>query len=252
MRFHADLHIHSKYSRATSKQSDLEHFAFWAGKKGISVVATGDFTHPAWLAELKGKLDGFSLRVPTPNVSIVDLNVLVDRKTSAEEVNAAFRTAAAGRLKGILAVSEAELVSIDFRGNPHSSIIDAPYTKVMDGDFVKVVSREEARARLLSGRAFSALLVDAAATRLAERMTIQADPAGLHVLGRLRSGIDDVAACAAAMRRGVRSAPLSAFYLRQPTPAANALVLGYGGFDEQKIRRAVDELATALESVRIA
>jgi len=95
-----------------------------------------------------------------------------------------------------------------------------------------------------------AVLVDAAATRLAERMTIHADPAGLHVLGRLAAGMDDVAARAAAMRRGVRSAPLSAFYLRQPAPTANALVLGYGGFDEQKIRRAVDELATALESMR--
>jgi len=92
------------------------------------------------MPELKGKLDGFALRVPTPNVSVVDLNVIVDKKTSAEEVNAAFTKAAAGRLKGILAVSEEELVSIDFRGNPHSSIVDAPYTKVMDGDFVKVVS----------------------------------------------------------------------------------------------------------------
>jgi glyceraldehyde 3-phosphate dehydrogenase len=92
------------------------------------------------LPELKGRLDGFSLRVPTPNVSVVDLNVVVDRKTTAEDVNAAFTQAAAGRLKGILAVSTAELVSVDFRGNPHSSIIDAPYTKVMDGDFLKVVS----------------------------------------------------------------------------------------------------------------
>ena len=92
------------------------------------------------LPELKGKLDGFAMRVPTPNVSVVDLNVLVDKKTTGEEVNAALRAAAAGPLKGILAVSDAELVSIDFRGNPHSSIVDAPYTKVMDGDFVKVLS----------------------------------------------------------------------------------------------------------------
>ncbi|HUL06479.1 MAG TPA: hypothetical protein VLV76_09105 [Candidatus Acidoferrum sp.] len=56
MRFHADLHIHSKYSRATSKDCDLEHLAFWARKKGIAVVGTGDFTHPVWLAELKEKL----------------------------------------------------------------------------------------------------------------------------------------------------------------------------------------------------
>ena len=92
------------------------------------------------LPELKGKLDGFAMRVPTPNVSVVDLNVIVDKKTSGEEVNAAFKAAAAGPLKGILAVSDAELVSIDFRGNANSSIVDAPYTKVMDGDFIKVLS----------------------------------------------------------------------------------------------------------------
>jgi glyceraldehyde 3-phosphate dehydrogenase len=92
------------------------------------------------LPELKGRLDGFAMRVPTPNVSVVDLNALVDRKTTAQDLNAAFKDAANGRLKGILAVSEEELVSIDFKGNPYSSIVDAPYTKVMDGDFVKVVS----------------------------------------------------------------------------------------------------------------
>ena len=92
------------------------------------------------LPELKGRLDGFALRVPTPNVSVVDLNAVVDTKTSGEEVNAALREAADGPLKGILAYSEAELVSIDFRGNPYSSIVDAAYTKVMDGDFVKVLS----------------------------------------------------------------------------------------------------------------
>jgi glyceraldehyde 3-phosphate dehydrogenase len=89
---------------------------------------------------LKGKMDGFAMRVPTPNVSVVDLAVLVSKKTTAEEVNAAFKAAAAGPLKGILAVEEAPLVSIDFRGNANSSIVDAAYTKVMDGDFVKVLS----------------------------------------------------------------------------------------------------------------
>jgi glyceraldehyde 3-phosphate dehydrogenase len=92
------------------------------------------------LPELKGKLDGFSMRVPTPNVSVVDLNAIVEKKTTREEVNDAMRQAAAGALKGILAVSEDELVSIDFKGNPHSSIIDAPTTRVMDGDFVKLLS----------------------------------------------------------------------------------------------------------------
>ncbi|NOT28180.1 MAG: type I glyceraldehyde-3-phosphate dehydrogenase [Acidobacteria bacterium] len=92
------------------------------------------------LPELKGRLDGFAMRVPTPNVSVVDLNVLVDRKTTAQEVNDALRAAAEGPLKNILQFSEAELVSIDFRKNPHSSIVDAPYTKVMDGDFIKLLS----------------------------------------------------------------------------------------------------------------
>ena len=92
------------------------------------------------LPDLKGRLDGFAMRVPTPNVSLVDLNAIVDRKTTGEEVNAALREAAAGPLKGILTVSDAELVSIDFRGNPYSSIVDAAYTKVMDGDFVKALA----------------------------------------------------------------------------------------------------------------
>jgi glyceraldehyde 3-phosphate dehydrogenase len=92
------------------------------------------------MPELKGRLDGFAMRVPTPNVSVVDLNALVDRKTTSQEVNDALRAAAEGPLKGILQYSEAELVSIDFRKNPHSSIVDAPYTKVMDGDFVKLLS----------------------------------------------------------------------------------------------------------------
>jgi glyceraldehyde 3-phosphate dehydrogenase len=73
-------------------------------------------------------------------VSVVDLNVIVGKKTTGEDVNNAFRAAAAGPMKGILAVSDVELVSIDFKGNPHSSIIDSAYTKVMDGDFVKVLS----------------------------------------------------------------------------------------------------------------
>ena len=92
------------------------------------------------LPEIKGRLDGIAMRVPTPNVSVVDLAVLVDKKTSGEEVNAAFKAAADGPLKNILQYSTEELVSIDFRGNPHSSILDAPYTSVMDGDFVKVLS----------------------------------------------------------------------------------------------------------------
>jgi len=78
--------------------------------------------------------------VPTPNVSVVDLVALTDRKTSSDEVNAAFKTASDGPLKGIMEYVTAPLVSIDFRGNPHSSMVDAAYTKVMDGDFVKVLA----------------------------------------------------------------------------------------------------------------
>jgi glyceraldehyde 3-phosphate dehydrogenase len=92
------------------------------------------------LPELKGKLDGFAMRVPTPNVSVVDLAAILNKNTSAEEVNAALKEAAEGPLKGILEYSTEELVSIDFKGNPHSSIVDSAYTKVMDGDFVKVLS----------------------------------------------------------------------------------------------------------------
>jgi len=92
------------------------------------------------LPELKGKLDGFAMRVPTPNVSVVDLAAILNKSTTADEVNAAFKAAADGPLKGILEYVTEPLVSIDFRGNPHSSMIDSPYTKVMDGDFVKVLS----------------------------------------------------------------------------------------------------------------
>ena len=92
------------------------------------------------LPELKGKLDGMSLRVPTPNVSVVDVIFEVSKKTSKEEVNAALKAAAEGKLKGILQFEEAPLVSIDFKGNPHSSIIDAALTTVMEGTMVKVIS----------------------------------------------------------------------------------------------------------------
>jgi glyceraldehyde 3-phosphate dehydrogenase len=92
------------------------------------------------MPELKGKIDGISMRVPVPNVSVVDLAAIFDKKVTAEEVNAALESASEGALKGIMQFVTDPLVSIDFRGNPHSSIIDAAYTKVMDGDFVKVMA----------------------------------------------------------------------------------------------------------------
>jgi glyceraldehyde 3-phosphate dehydrogenase len=92
------------------------------------------------LPELKGKLDGVALRVPTPNVSIVDLVAVVDKSTSKEEVNDAMKKAADGPMRGILQYSTDPLVSIDFRGNAYSSILDAEYTNVVDGALVKVFS----------------------------------------------------------------------------------------------------------------
>jgi len=92
------------------------------------------------IPELKGKLDGYSLRVPTPNVSVVDLTVMVDKPATVESVNAALKNAADGPMKGILAYTEEELVSIDFRGNPHSSIVDSGYTRVVGGNCVKILA----------------------------------------------------------------------------------------------------------------
>jgi glyceraldehyde 3-phosphate dehydrogenase len=90
------------------------------------------------IPDLKGKLDGVAMRVPTPNVSIVDLAVEVGRNVTIQEVNGALKTAAEGRMKGIIDVTEEELVSIDFTGSPFSAIVDAPLTAVIDGNFLKV------------------------------------------------------------------------------------------------------------------
>jgi glyceraldehyde 3-phosphate dehydrogenase len=92
------------------------------------------------IPELKGKLDGVAIRVPTPNVSLVDLTVELGKNATAAEINGALEEAARGKMKGILEVTHEELVSIDFRGNPHSSIVDAPMTKVVDGNLAKVFS----------------------------------------------------------------------------------------------------------------
>lgn len=92
------------------------------------------------LPELKGKLNGFAMRVPTPNVSVTDLVVELEKPATAEEINAALKKAAEGELKGIMAFCEEPLVSRDFNGNAHSSIIDAPSTMVADGTMAKVVS----------------------------------------------------------------------------------------------------------------
>ncbi len=92
------------------------------------------------IPELDGKLDGYSMRVPTPNVSVVDLTVFVEKPATKDSVNAALKAAAEGPMKGILAYTEEELVSCDFKGNPNSSIVDSGYTKVVGDKCVKVLA----------------------------------------------------------------------------------------------------------------
>ena len=92
------------------------------------------------LPKLKGKLDGIAIRVPTANVSVIDLVAELDKPATKDAINNAFREAAAGPLKGILAVAEEPLVSVDFNGNSHSSIVDLPSTAVIDGNLVKILS----------------------------------------------------------------------------------------------------------------
>jgi glyceraldehyde 3-phosphate dehydrogenase len=97
--------------------------------------AVGEVLH-----ELKGKLDGMSIRVPTPNVSVVDVVLMVDKDTNEKEVNEALMAASEGKLKGILACAKEPLVSIDFNGDTHSSIVDIPSTRVMEKRMVKIIS----------------------------------------------------------------------------------------------------------------
>ena len=92
------------------------------------------------IPELKGKLDGYAMRVPTPNVSVVDLTVFTEKPATAEAVNGALRQAAEGPMKGILGYTEEELVSADFKGDPHSSIVDSGYTRVVGSNCVKVLA----------------------------------------------------------------------------------------------------------------
>lgn len=110
---------------------------------GMSIIPTTTGAAKAValvLPELKGKLNGFAMRVPTPNVSIVDLAVELEKPATVEEINAALKAAAEGELKGILAYTDEPLVSRDFNGNPHSSIVDGLSTMVIDQSMAKVVS----------------------------------------------------------------------------------------------------------------
>jgi glyceraldehyde 3-phosphate dehydrogenase len=92
------------------------------------------------LPHLKGKLDGIAIRVPTANVSVVDLTVELNKSATVQSINEAFREAAAGKMRGILDATDEELVSVDFNGNPHSSIVDLPSTALVDGNMVKVLA----------------------------------------------------------------------------------------------------------------
>jgi len=110
---------------------------------GLSMIPTSTGAAKAValvLPELKGKFDGISVRVPTPNVSLVDVVIDVEKETSSEEVNKALKDAANEELRGILAFSEEPLVSSDFKGNSNSSIVDAEYTKVIGGRMIKILS----------------------------------------------------------------------------------------------------------------
>ena len=110
---------------------------------GVSLIPTSTGAARAVglvLPELEGKLDGTAIRVPTPNVSLIDLKFTAGRETTVEEVNAAIKEASEGHLKGILGYVTDELVSIDFNHNPASSIFDATQTQVVDGNFVRILS----------------------------------------------------------------------------------------------------------------
>ncbi|MBW2714925.1 MAG: type I glyceraldehyde-3-phosphate dehydrogenase [Deltaproteobacteria bacterium] len=109
----------------------------------VSMIPTGTGAAKAIglvMPELKGKLDGYAMRVPTADVSVVDLSVKLAKSTDVDAINAAMRTAAEGSLKGILEYNEEPLVSVDFVGNRHSSILDAQNTRVMGGNFAKLLA----------------------------------------------------------------------------------------------------------------
>ncbi|MBN9566693.1 MAG: type I glyceraldehyde-3-phosphate dehydrogenase [Alphaproteobacteria bacterium] len=134
--------IHS-YTGDQPTQDTLHKDLYRARAAALSMIPTSTGAAKAIglvLPELKGKLDGISVRVPTPNVSLVDLKFIARRPTSVEEVNNAIRAAAEGPMKGVLAVVEDKLVSVDFNHNPASSSFAIDQTKVMDGNLVSVMS----------------------------------------------------------------------------------------------------------------
>lgn len=134
------IHAYTNSQRLLDMQSkDLRE----ARAAALNIVPTSTGAARALklvIPEIEGKLDGVAYRVPTPTVSIVEIVALVEKKTTADEVNAAMRKAADGPMKGVLAVSDEPLVSMDLKGDPHSSTVDALTTNVVAGDLVKVAS----------------------------------------------------------------------------------------------------------------
>jgi glyceraldehyde 3-phosphate dehydrogenase len=134
------IHAYTNDQRILDQQhKDLRR----ARSAGLSMIPTTTGAAKAIslvLPELKGKLHGFSIRVPTPTVSVVDLVAELSKEASAEQVNAAFKAASLGAMKGYLDYCEEELVSVDFKGNSHSSIVDSLNTMVMGGNMVKVIA----------------------------------------------------------------------------------------------------------------
>jgi glyceraldehyde 3-phosphate dehydrogenase len=134
--------IHS-YTNDQPSQDALHNDLYRARAAALSIIPTSTGAAKAIglvLPELKGRLDGVSVRVPTPNVSLVDLKIVAKRATSVDEVNGAMKTAASGALKGVLEIVDAPLVSSDFNHNPASSSFALDQTKVIDGNFVSVMS----------------------------------------------------------------------------------------------------------------
>ena len=134
--------IHS-YTNDQPSQDALHHDLYRARAAALSIIPTSTGAAKAIglvLPELKGRLDGVSVRVPTPNVSLVDLKIVAKRPTTVDEINGAMKSAAAGALKGILEIVDAPLVSGDFNHNPASSCFALDQTKVIDGNFVSVMS----------------------------------------------------------------------------------------------------------------
>jgi len=129
---------------ADQKILDLPHKDLRRGRAAaVSMIPTTTGAAKATalvIPEMKGKLDGMAVRVPTPNVSLTDLVVLLNKETSVDEVNAAFKAASVGALKNILEYNDLPLVSRDFLANPHSSIFDSSFTNVVDKNMVKVLS----------------------------------------------------------------------------------------------------------------